>query len=67
MFNAIKQISSLPDTLSSQKETAMSDLEIARRVHLIQSQWSNQERAKRRLEAERRMHDLLDTLTGPAA
>ena len=67
MLKAIKDLSSLNETGSSHNENLPSDLEISRRVRLIQSQWANQERAKRREAAQRRMNDLLDTLTGPAA
>lgn len=67
MLKAIKEVSSLNETHSSQNETLPNDLEISRRVRLIQSQWSNQEREKRRAAAHQRINELLDTLTGPAA
>ncbi|MEC7409183.1 MAG: hypothetical protein VX694_16690 [Planctomycetota bacterium] len=67
MLNSIKNLSSLTETKQSHNETIPCDLEISRRVRLIQSQWSNEEREKRREAAQRRLNDLLDTLTGPAA
>ncbi|MBL6724093.1 hypothetical protein N9C08_01500 [Rubripirellula sp.] len=67
MLTAIKELSSLNETPVSHVETIPSDLEISKRVRLIQSQWSNQEREKRRQTAQRRINELLDTLTGPAA
>lgn len=67
MLNSIKNLSSLTETKQLHNETIPCDLEISRRVRLIQSQWSNEEREKRREAAQRRLNDLLDTLTGPAA
>lgn len=67
MLTAIKDLSSLTETTSSHNETLPSDLEISRRVRVIQSQWSTQERKNRREAAQRRLNELLDTLTGPAA
>lgn len=67
MLKAIKEASSQIETVSSQNESLPDDMEISRRVRLIQSQWSNQEREKRREAAHQRINELLDTLTGPAA
>ena len=47
----------------TQNETAPSDLEVSRRVFEIRSSWSLTERVHRRREAERRIADLLDSLS----
>ncbi|EMI40996.1 MULTISPECIES: hypothetical protein [Pirellulaceae] len=49
-------------TESAQNETALSDVEILRRVRRIQSGWSVTERMDRRREAGKRFASLLETL-----
>ena len=67
MLAALKDLESLTETNLSHNETLPTDMEISRRVRVIQSQWSTQERKNRREAAQRRLNELLDTLTGPAA
>ncbi|MEM9646513.1 MAG: hypothetical protein AAF989_16090 [Planctomycetota bacterium] len=47
----------------SHNETLLSDEEIMRRVSQIRSNWSDDERVERRVEAERRFENLLSMLT----
>ena len=47
---------------NAQRETLPSDAEIARRVAAIRGGWSEDECVERRIEAELRFADLLDTL-----
>ncbi len=57
----VSEFSEIP--VVSQSETALSDLEVSRRVLEIRSGWSLGERVRRRREAERRFADLLESLT----
>lgn len=50
-------------TPAAQNETAVSDIEISRRVMKIRSSWTLGERLRRRREAESRFADLLAALT----
>ena len=55
------------DNNQAQIETAVSDVEISRRVLEIRAGWSVSERVRRRQEAERRFSNLLDALNAAEA
>jgi len=51
----------------SVSDITLSDAEIMRRVSKIRSGWSTRERAARRLEAERRFAELMNSILDSAA
>ena len=72
MMTAICQTEVLETSTAAQIETAnndttLSDAEILRRVRDIRANWSVDERAARREEADRRFENLLETIFAEAA
>lgn len=72
MMTAICQTEVLETSSAAQNETSkaevtLSDAEILRRVRDIRSNWTVDERAARREEADRRFENLLETIFAEAA
>lgn len=72
MMTAICQTEILETSSAAQIEianidTTLSDAEILRRVRDIRANWSVDERAARREEADRRFENLLETIFAEAA
>lgn len=72
MITAICNTDVLESTTEAQNETAvlerpLSDSEIMQRVREIKSTWTPAERDARRMEADRRFENLVDTIFAEAA